>query len=333
MALEEGWAAEPRPRAAASGKRVAVLGAGPAGISAAAALASLGHEVCLMDGGAAWGGQAEETIPEQRLPLAILEREIQDALASSGVAEFRRNVRIGRGYTLDDVMSEGFDAALIALGLSRSAPLPGAPRPASGVVGALEFLAGVKRGRRVAGSVLVLGGGSTAVDAAMAAVRAGASDVAVVYRRSFVEMPAGREEREAAIEAGVHFLILTAPAGYIVKGEGKLGALKVVRTRLGAPEGSGRRRPDIMPGSEHTIAADMVIEAIGQRIGEGLTEALSGIQFTPQGLLWTRERSFETSRPAVFAAGDIVNGGATVVEAVAEGARAARELDSYLRSR
>lgn len=331
-ALEEGWAAEPRSRAPATGKRIAVLGGGPAGVAAAVTLASLGHEVCLMESAPAWGGQAEETIPEERLPVSIVEREIQSALDSSGVAERRRNVRIGRDFTLDDVMREGFDAALIALGLSRSVDLPGV-RPVSGVEGALDFLASVKRGRRIQGTVLVLGGGSTAMDAALAAQRAGASDVSIIYRRSFTEMPAYIEEREAAIRASVHLFILTAPLEYLLDKDGSLSGIKVARTRLGALDESGRRRPEVIPGSEHTIPADLVVEAIGQQVGEELTEALSGLKFTQQGRLWTRERSFETSRPGVFAAGDIVNGGATVVEAVAEGSCAAREIDEYVRSR
>lgn len=332
-AVEEGWAAEPRPRAADTGKRIAVLGAGPAGVAAAATLASLGHQVCLIEGGAACGGQAEATIPEERLPESVVAREIEAVLESSGVAERRRNVRIGRGCTLDHVMGEGFDAALIALGLSGSTPLPSPARPASGVVGALEFLARAKRGEAVKGTVLVLGGGSTAIDAALSAQRAGASGVSIVYRRSFAEMPAHAEERDAVIRAGVHLLILTAPVEYLLNKDGSLSGLKVVRTRLGAPDASGRRRPEIIPGSEHAIAADLVVEAIGQRIDEELTEAFSGLKFTQQGWLWTRERSFETSRPGVFAAGDIVNGGATVVEAVAEGVRAAREIDECVRSR
>ncbi len=334
-AVEEGWAAEARPRPFTTHKRVAVLGAGPAGISAAAMLASLGHYVALLDRGASLGGVAHDTIPAERLPDPILQREARDVLASSGVAEYRPYAAVGASYTLDHVFGEGFDAVLIALGLGRSAPLPGATRPASGVVGAIEFLIQAKRTGAPAyqaASVLVLGGGNTAIDAALSAVRNGASDAAIVYRRSFAEMPAWPEERDQAIRAGVHFLILTAPVDYVADAEGRLAGLKVVRTRLGAPDARGRRRPEPIPGSEHVIPAGLVVEALGQEIDDELARALQGVELTPAGLIRTVDGTFETTRRGVFAAGDIVNGGSTVVRAVAEGARAARRLHRYLMS-
>ncbi len=329
LAVEEGWAAEPRPPAARPERRVAVLGAGPAGITAAATLASLGHRVTLFDRSATLGGLAQDTIPPERIPDEILQQEIRDVLASTGVAEHRRQVRLGADYTLDDVLREGFDGAVIALGLNRSITLPGARRPESGVVGALEFLNRVKNGQRVSGAVLVLGAGNTAMDCAVSAKKAGASDVAVVYRRSFVEMPAWPEERDHAVAVGVHFLILTQPLDYVTDDQGRLTGLKVIRTRLGEPGPDGRRRPVEIPGTEHVLPADLVVEAIGQQLGEELQQALPGVRFE-RGLIWTRPGTLETSRPGVFAAGDIVNGGTTVAQAVAEGARAARELDAWL---
>jgi len=228
------------------------------------------------------------------------------------------------------VLAEGFDAALVSLGLNRSVPLPKATRPASGVVSPLDFLAGIKRGAQVSGNVLVLGGGNTAIDAALSAKRAGASDVALVYRRSFSEMPAWPKERDQAIKAGVHFLILTQPVDYVSQ-DGRLTGMKVVRTRLGAPDESGRRTPEPIAGSEHVLTADLVVEAIGQRADPEVEKALTGVRFTESGLIWTREGTLETSRPGVFAAGDITNGGTTVVQAVAEGSRAARAIDLWLR--
>ncbi|MGD0199541.1 MAG: FAD-dependent oxidoreductase, partial [Bryobacteraceae bacterium] len=232
-AVEEGWAAEMRSRAAGTGKRVAVLGTGPAGISAAATLASLGHHVALLDRGDALGGLAHDTISAERLPDPILRREARDVLASSGVNEYRPNARIEPGYTLDSVLAEGFDAVLIALGLGKTVPLSGTVRPASGVASALEFLERTKRGGPVSGAVLVLGGGNTAIDAALSAKRAGASDVSIIYRRSFTEMPGWPGERDQAIRAGVNFLILTAPVEYVADAEGKLTGLKV--TPRGSP--------------------------------------------------------------------------------------------------
>lgn len=331
-AVEEGWAAEERPTLPPTRKRVAVLGAGPAGVAAASTLASLGHAVTLFGKSATFGGTAQETIPAERLPDSILKLEIRDVLASSGVTDHRPGVVLGGDYNLDDVLKEGFDAALIALGLSRSVELEGAARPSSGVVGALEFLAQVKQGRSVSGSVLVLGGGNTAVDAAVSALRAGASDVSIVYRRSFSEMPAWPEERDQAIAAGVNFLILTQPLDYILGEDGALRGLKVVRTALGQPGPDGRRSPRPVPGSEHVMPADLVVEAIGQRAGEGLRRALTGVTFTAAGLIETRPGSLATSRAGVYAAGDIVNGGTTVVQAVAEGTRAAREIDASFRN-
>ncbi|MEK7404368.1 MAG: FAD-dependent oxidoreductase [Acidobacteriota bacterium] len=330
-AVEEGWAAEPRPRPFAGGKRVAVLGAGPAGIAAASKLASLGHEVTLFDRGAALGGLAKGTIPAERLPDTVLHREIHDVLASSGVVEHRQYVRLGAAYNLDHVLGEGFEAVLVVLGLSESVPLPGAARPQQGVEGALEFLGRMKNGEAVSGTVLVLGGGNTAIDAALSAKRAGAADVAIVYRRSFVEMPAWPAERDQAVREGVNFLILTQPLDYVADAEGRLVGLRVARTRLGEPGPDGRRTPQVIPGSEHVLPADLVVEAIGQAVGEDVRRALPGVRIE-RGLIRTREGSLATSRAGVFAAGDIVNGGTTVVQAVGEGARAAREIDVYLRA-
>jgi len=181
--------------------------------------------------------------------------------------------------------------------------------------------------------VLVLGGGNTAIDAAISARQAGAADVSIVYRRSFAEMPAWPEERDLALRSGINFLILTAPVSYLTDGARKLGGLSVVRTRLGEPGADGRRKPVPIEGSEHVLPANLVVEALGQRASTHLQAALGGVRFTGQGLIWTSEGSLMTSRRGVFAAGDIVNGGTTVVQAVAEGARAAREIDVYLSGR
>jgi NADPH-dependent glutamate synthase beta subunit-like oxidoreductase/2,4-dienoyl-CoA reductase-like NADH-dependent reductase (Old Yellow Enzyme family) len=336
-AVEEGWAAgsespKSSPRRVQTPQPVAVLGAGAAGVAAAAKLAALGYSVTLFHAGQEMGGVAGETIPAARLPADILSREIRDVLASSGAVAERAGVRIGPGRTLDSILAEGFQAAVVALGLNRSVALPGAARAATGVVGALDFLRQVKKGAQVSAAVVVLGGGNTAIDAALAAKRAGAESVAIVYRRSFAEMPAWPEERDAAIREGIHFLILTQPLDYVVDEHGRLAGLKVVRTRLVKVEGS-RAKPEPLPGSEHLLPANIVVEAIGQQADEELRQALQGVRFTENGLIETRPGSLATSRPGVWAAGDIVNGGTTVVQAVAEGTRAAIELDAWLRSK
>ena len=176
----------------------------------------------------------------------------------------------------------------------------------------------------------VLGGGNTAIDAALSALRAGAQDVYIVYRRSFAEMPAWPEERDAAVRAGVHFLVLTQPLDYVSDVSGRLAGVKVARTRLGAPDESGRRRPEVIEGTEHVLPCETVVEAIGQAVDEAVRGALPGVEFRKNGTVATRPKSLETSRERVWAAGDLVNGGATVVQAVAEGMRAAREIDAAL---
>lgn len=329
-AVEEGWVREPRASARGRDERVAVIGAGPAGVAGAVTLASMGYRVVLFERGAAPGGTARATIPPDRLPDWIIRQEIDDALVSAGNIERRQGVELNEDAGLDEVVKEGFDAVLLAPGLSRAIPLPVSDRPRQGVRNALEFLRAVKRGEKVAGSVLVLGGGNTAADAARSAKQAGATDVSIVYRRSFAEMPAWPDERDAAIRAGVNFLILTQPVSYVSDDTGRLTGLRVLRTRLGAPDAGGRRSPMAIAGSEHVIPADLVVEAIGQEADSGLRAAFDGVEFTSRGLIRTRDGSFATSRPGVFAAGDIVNGGTTVVQAVAEGMRAAREIEEYL---
>jgi glutamate synthase (NADPH/NADH) small chain len=169
------------------------------------------------------------------------------------------------------------------------------------------------------------------MDAARCAFQAGAEDVSIVYRRSFAEMPAWPNERDQAIQTGIHLLTLTAPMDYVVDEHGQLTGLKVIRTKLGPKDARGRRAPQPIPGSEHTLPADLVIEALGQTIDNDLRQALASLRLTDGGLLWASTDTLETSRPGVYAAGDIINGGATVVQAVAEGTRAARAMDEWLR--
>jgi NADPH-dependent glutamate synthase beta subunit-like oxidoreductase len=188
----------------------------------------------------------------------------------------------------------------------------------------------VKKGDIVSGVVFVLGGGNTAIDAALTAREAGAEDVSIIYRRSLMEMPAWAHEREQAIHSGVSLILQTAPMEYIVDAGGKLTGLKVIRTRLGPSDSKGRRLPLPIPGTEHVLPADLIIEAFGQQIDEGLRQALHGISFTDQGLIWTQGDGLETSRAGVFAAGDAVNGGTTIVQAVAEGVRAAMAIHARM---
>jgi glutamate synthase (NADPH/NADH) small chain len=181
--------------------------------------------------------------------------------------------------------------------------------------------------------VAVLGGGNTAVDAAVTARQLGAEDVFVVYRRSLAEMPAWPEEQDRLRRVNCHLLILTQPLSYETDGKGQVVGLRVARTELGQPDASGRRAPRVIPGSEHVVPADMVVEAIGQGVPEQLRDVLEGIEFTRHGLVATRPARQTTSLEGVFAAGDLVNGGTTAVQGVAEGMKAANEIHAWLATR
>jgi 2,4-dienoyl-CoA reductase (NADPH2) len=331
-ALEENWVALPRASAPLSGRCVAIVGAGPAGVAAADKLAEFGYLVTLFGRSAAAGAAACETIPAERLPEELLDQEIQAVIASHQGRITLRETRLAAQFNLDRLQKDGFAAVLLAAGLGQCLPLPGAVRPQAGVEGVLGFLARLKRGDRLAGVVRVLGGGNSALDAGSAARQAGAQDVSIIYRRSFAEMPAWPNERDQAIHDGLYFLTLTAPLDYLTDVAGRLTGLKVVRTCLGPADASGRRQPEAIPGTEHVLPTGLAVEALGQTVTDELRAALPGVRFTEEGLVWTRGGGFETSRAGVFAAGDLINGGATVARAVAEGVRAARQIDDFLRA-
>ncbi|MCF7669177.1 MAG: FAD-dependent oxidoreductase [Verrucomicrobia bacterium] len=335
-ALEESWAPTIEAPAPVTGKKVAVLGGGPAGISAAAMLAVFGHSVDLIDKSGDLGGVAGMTIPGFRLPDDILQREIKTVFARhKDRIQFKQAV-IDSENNLKRLVESGYDAALVALGLQETIPLPGARRPESGVFGAMEFLARAKREGSFLSplpeTVLVLGGGNTAIDAAVAAKKLGVAEVNIVYRRSFVEMPAWPAERDHALELGVNFLTLTAPIDYVLDEQGRLKGLKVRRTRLTSPGADGRRRPEPVPDSDHVLWTTCVVEAIGQKMGDETRRGLTRLAFTDSGLISLRADGMETSVSGIFAAGDMVNGGTTVVQAVAEGVQAAHQINEFLSS-
>lgn len=331
-ARQEGWTSLRFPEHE-TGHRVAVIGAGPAGIAATVKLLEQGHRVTVFDARSDYGGTAREVIPTQRLDSEALEAELRAILDSDsrGRLERRFGTALGEGLSLDDLFAEGFEAVFIAAGLSDAIPLPGATHPTAGVQDALTFLREMKADPQapVTEKVAVLGGGNTAMDAALTAKRHGARDVYLVYRRSFEEMPAWPAERDQALAEGVHFLILTQPVDYQTDEQGRLQAVEVVSTLLGEPDESRRRRPIPQPDSRRALPVDLVIEALGQRPADSLTEALPGVTFGDNSLVEVGA-DFQTSRPGVFAGGDIVNGGTTVVQAVSEGFRAAEGIAEYL---
>ena len=234
-----------------------------------------------------------------------------------------------RDFNLNKLKAE-YDAVFLGMGLTEGIRLfEDTPR---NVVEALDFLRDAKMDAEftVPAQVAVIGGGNTAMDAAVAAKLAGAQDVYLIYRRSFAELPAWPAERDAALNAGIHFLILSQPVEYVSNEMKNIKALRIARTKLGDPDESGRRRPEILAGNESVLPVDLVIEAIGQRTPENLNDILNGIELSRKGLVVTAEDSNTTSRKGVFAGGDLINGGATAVQAVADGLRAANEIDTFL---
>ena len=307
---------------------VAVLGGGPAGLACAIRLLEKGHAVTLFEKGDRLGGVPEEIIPGARFEDASEEIDaILQGAVDSGRIEIKFAQTLGRDVSLEQ-LRESYDAVFLAVGLAKSTSLG----QAGGVVDALSFLREAKRGKITAvdPTVAVLGAGNTAMDAAVTAKELGATDVYVVYRRSFAEMPAWPGERDHLLEVGCHLCILTQPLGYETDNNGKLTGLRIARTKLGQPDESGRRTPLIVPDSQSVLKVDMVIEAIGQEMPAELREALGGLSFTKHGLLATRPDSQATALPGVFAGGDLVNGGTTAVQGVADGMRAADEIDEFL---
>jgi NADPH-dependent glutamate synthase beta subunit-like oxidoreductase/2,4-dienoyl-CoA reductase-like NADH-dependent reductase (Old Yellow Enzyme family) len=344
----EGWTGVELP-VQTSGHSVGIIGAGPAGIACAVRLLELGHSVTIYDSSKSVGGTAAAVIPEDRLCSNVMVDEINSILGQipEDRLKWERNVAVGSDHNLD-MLLERHDAVFVGAGLQAAASLldDEARRvgwrshaasesdsvATAGVIDALAFLRQAKQGliSSLKGSVAVIGGGNTAMDAAATAARLGADDVYVIYRRSYAQMPAWPSERQKALDLGVHFLMLQQPVGYAFDSSGTLVGVRIVRTGLGAPDASGRRSPQPMDGTEYLLPVDLVIEAIGQRASESLQEALAGVEFS-RGLIKTKEGTHETSRRGVFAGGDVVSGGDTVARAVAHGYAAAVEIDEFLK--
>ena len=329
VARQKGWASLPvsdKP----TGKRVAVIGAGPAGLACASRLLQMGHGVDLFDLCPTLGGVAAGAIPEKRLRAEAFEDEVEAIFADMGSESFvfHGGQGLSQCETVEKFTGE-YDAVFLGMGLGRSLPLSES-RP-EGVEDAIAFLERAKRdGARVPERVAVLGGGNTAMDAATTAAACGARDVYIVYRRSFAEMPAWPSDRQEALDMGIHFLLLTQPVGYVAGEDGKLTGLRVARTVLGEPDASGRRRPVTVPDSESVLPVEMVLEALGQGLPEGFEELIPGVELTSKRLVQADENG-RTSRDGIFAGGDVTNGGTTAVQAIAEGMRAAAAIDEFVR--
>jgi len=308
-------------------ERVAVVGSGPAGLTAAYELRRFGYRVTVFEAQPLAGGLLRSGIPEYRLPRAIIDYEI-GLFAAMGV-EIRTGVRVGREFSLERILSDGFSAVIIATGApkDRSPGIPG--EGLLGAQGALAFLAEVNLGgrTRVGRRVTVVGGGNSAIDAARVAVRLGAEEVTIVYRRGEAEMPAQREEVEAARAEGVAMQLLTNPLAVLEK-DGNVVGLRCQTMALGEPDASGRRRPEPLPGSEHDLESETIVFAIGQQGDEELLAGLGGLQDT--GGRIAVDECQRTGHPRVFAAGDVVRGPDSVIWAMAEGQRAALAVHAAL---
>jgi len=314
-------------------KKVAVIGAGPSGLSCAKNLISKGYEVTIMDRNDYFGGVPFDLIPTERVPDEAIIDEIRFRIAENKLLKFKGSVVVSSNYDLNKILKDGYDAVYVSIGLTEYTKLPAETKPSSGVEDAFSFLKRIKKGIDVTvpKTVAVLGAGNTAIDAATTAKKSGARDVYIVYRRSFNEMPAWPKEREYAMNMGVNFLILTQPVDYITDANGKLTGLKVSAAKLSdEPDAGGRRASIVIPDSEHILEVDLVVEALGQKISKEIKSALIGVEFTKSGLVKVSEGSYASSVKGVYAGGDIINGGDTVVRAIGDGVKAADEIDKFL---
>jgi len=322
--------AAPPERKPSTGRRVAVVGGGPAGLSAAFFLAKDGHEVSLFDANPELGGMLRYGIPEYRLPKELLDKEI--SIITEMCAETRCDAALGRDFTIDSLKNAGFEAVFLAVGSQASQKLGVEGEDLEGATHGVAFLRDAARGVKVpvGRRVIVVGGGNTAMDAARASARLGAEEVTVVYRRSREEMPADHEEVEQAEEEGVRFQFLAAPTR-IIGGAGRVEAMECARMELGEPDASGRRRPVQVKGSEFLIPTDMVIAAIGQTLDASFLETERGDLAVKRGSLTANPLTQETAITGVFAGGDCETGPDTVVRAVGAGRRAAESIGMFLR--
>ena len=310
----------------ATGKKVAVIGGGPAGLNAAYYLAIAGHEVTVYDAMPEMGGMLRYGIPEYRLPKAVLAKEVK-AIADMGVT-MKNNVKIGVDVSFDEIRNSA-DAVLVTVGAWKGSTIGCAGEDLNGVLSGIDFLREVNMGNipDVGKNVAVVGGGNTAMDACRTAVRCGAENVYVIYRRTRAEAPAEDIEIEEAIEEGVQFLFLTNP-DEIIGENGKVSKIKLQVMKLGEPDASGRRKPVPVEGEFKILDVDTVISAIGQKCSPAGLEA---VELTKWGTIVADETTCMTNLDGVFAAGDATNKGASIaIAAIAEANTAARAINAYL---
>ena len=327
---------------APNGHKVAIIGAGPAGLTAAGDLAKLGYKVTVYEALHVAGGVLMYGIPEFRLPKAIVQQEI-DGLKKMGV-DFECNMVIGKVLTIDELMDEyGYEAVFVGsgAGLPRFMGIPG--ESLKGVYSANEFLTRsnlmkaylptsktpIRTGKKVA----VVGGGNVAMDAARSALRLGAETVYIVYRRGMAELPARKEEVEHAEEEGIIFKTLCNPVEILPGEDGFVRAITCIEMELGEPDASGRRRPIEKKGSEFTMDVDTVIMSLGTSPNPLIHSTTPGLETNRHGCIVTEGDEGKTSREGVYAGGDAVTGAATVIKAMGAGKAAAKAIDEYIRNK
>ena len=325
-----------------NGHKVAIIGAGPAGLTAAGDLAKLGYKVTVYEALHVAGGVLMYGIPEFRLPKAIVQQEI-DGLKKMGV-DFECNMVIGKVLTIDELMCEyGYEAVFVGsgAGLPRFMGIPG--ESLKGVYSANEFLTRsnlmkaylptsktpIRTGRKVA----VVGGGNVAMDAARSALRLGAETVYIVYRRGMAELPARKEEVEHAEEEGIIFKTLCNPVEILPDENGFVKAITCIEMELGEPDASGRRRPIEKKGSEFTMDVDTVIMSLGTSPNPLIRSTTPGLETNKHGCIVTEGDEGKTSREGVYAGGDAVTGAATVIKAMGAGKAAAKAIDEYIQNK
>jgi len=322
-----------------TGKRVAVVGSGPAGLTVAADLAKMGHNVTLFEALHVAGGVLMYGIPQFRLPKEIVQGEV-DYVRSLGV-ELELDSVIGKISTVDELFEEGYDAVFIGTGAGLPIFLKAPGENINGVYSANEFLTRINLMKAylfpdydtplmIGENVAIIGGGNVAMDSARCAKRLGAENVYVIYRRSEVEMPARREEVENAMEEGIIFKFLTNPTKYNANERGYVCSMECIEMELGEPDDSGRRRPIPKEGSEFTLDVDTVVIAIGNKPNPLIPSTTEGLDTTRWGTLVADDVTGKTTKDCVYAGGDIVTGAATVISAMGAGKRAARAIHREL---
>ena len=331
-------------KAPPTGKKVAIVGSGPSGLTAAGDLVQKGHQVHVFEALHEIGGVLVYGIPEFRLPKTIIRQQV-DFMRAMGVV-FETDVVVGRTVTIDELLDEeGYDAVFIGTGagLPQFMGIPG--EHLNGVYSANEFLTRINlmhayefpkydepmvdfRGKNVA----VIGGGNTALDAIRSALRLGAGKAFILYRRSEAEMPARKEEVKHAREEGIEFQVLTAPLEFLDDGKGWLAGARCQKMELGEPDASGRRRPVPIEGSEYVVPLSVAVIAIGTSANPIIQSTTPGLNTNKKGYIQVAEGTQRTSRKGVFAGGDIVTGAATVILAMGAGRKAAQGIHEYLNS-